>query len=195
MGGGGACVKGFRVRDPFTLSSTSQGRMTRHECMHSNLQEGQPEDLEERKNWPWWKATKWVLNILYHLFSRYGSSKVHTKGSNEHQFGERWQVCSTQFLEDHMAIAARLTQVRALLPPPPLGGSLIGAWCWLKGSYFQHAVVALACQNHTSIEACLAQMPAPRYCRCRHIECFPSLISECPPLTSTFSILDKVYGG
>lgn len=73
-------------------------------------QEGQPEDLQERKNWPWWKVSKWALNIVYHLFSRYGSSKKHTKGSNEYQFYERWQMCSTQFLEDHMAIAIRLMQ-------------------------------------------------------------------------------------
>ena len=74
------------------------------------LQEGQPEDLQERKNWPWWKVSKWVLNIVYHLFNRYGSSKKHTKGSSEYQFYERWQLCSTQFLEDHMAIAIRIIQ-------------------------------------------------------------------------------------
>ena len=51
-----------------------------------------------------------MLNIVYHLFNRYGSSKKHTKGSNEYEFYERWRICSTQFLEDHMAIAIRLMQ-------------------------------------------------------------------------------------
>ena len=53
---------------------------------------------------------------------------MHSKGSAERQFGEMWQQhCSTQFLEDHMAIAARLTQVRPLLPARPpsvLGGAM-----------------------------------------------------------------------
>lgn len=77
-------------------------------------QEGQPEDLQDRKNWVWWKVNKWVMNIIYHLFSRYGSNKKHTKGSTEYQFHERWQLCSTQFLEDHMAVAVHLMQASSL---------------------------------------------------------------------------------
>lgn len=82
--------------------------------MHRGQQEGQPEDTIDRKSWPWWKVQKWVLNILHRLYTRYSGPKgQHSKGSNEQQFGEMWHsVCSQQFLEDHMAIAARLTQAR-----------------------------------------------------------------------------------
>lgn len=76
------------------------------------MQEGQPEDLTERKSWPWWKVQKWLLNILHRLYSRYGDPKTHAKGSNERAFAELWQShCSQQFLEDQMAVAARLAQV------------------------------------------------------------------------------------
>ena len=34
--------------------------------------EGQPEDLEVRKNWAWWKLRKWILTIVNRLFTRWG---------------------------------------------------------------------------------------------------------------------------
>ena len=39
-------------------------------------QEGQPADLQERKQWPWWKAKKWMLHISHRLFQRYGDPKL-----------------------------------------------------------------------------------------------------------------------
>ncbi|KAL7552620.1 hypothetical protein ACHAWF_017607 [Thalassiosira exigua] len=32
----------------------------------------QPESVEERNAWPWWKAKKWAAQIMTRLFSRYG---------------------------------------------------------------------------------------------------------------------------
>lgn len=75
------------------------------------MQEGQPADPSERRNWPWWKVEKWVMSILNRLYSRYGEARPHGKGSNERAFAEAWQpACAQQFLEDHMAIASRVTQ-------------------------------------------------------------------------------------
>lgn len=33
---------------------------------------GQPQSIEERNQWPWWKVKKWALQIMSRLFSRYG---------------------------------------------------------------------------------------------------------------------------
>ena len=34
---------------------------------------GQPEAVEERNAWPWWKVKKWSVQIMSRLFSRYGN--------------------------------------------------------------------------------------------------------------------------
>lgn len=34
--------------------------------------EGQPEDLDERKRWSWWKVKKWAMHIAGRLISRLG---------------------------------------------------------------------------------------------------------------------------
>ncbi|CEG35371.1 ran binding protein 7 [Plasmopara halstedii] len=36
---------------------------------------GQPTDVEERNNWPWWKLKKWSLQILCRFYTRYGNPK------------------------------------------------------------------------------------------------------------------------
>jgi hypothetical protein len=36
--------------------------------------QGQPEDLEARRQWPWWKAMKWALHISHRLFNRWPAS-------------------------------------------------------------------------------------------------------------------------
>ena len=80
-------------------------------------QEGQPADLQERKQWPWWKAKKWMLHISHRLFQRYGDPKLTNPGSPERAFAELWRRhCSAQFLEAHMALLAGIPKVR--LPAP-----------------------------------------------------------------------------
>lgn len=53
--------------------------------------EGLPADVEARKQWPWWKAKKWVYNIAYRLFSRYGDPK---RGGSKGDvtFASRWKA-------------------------------------------------------------------------------------------------------
>ena len=75
-------------------------------------QEGQPADLQERKQWPWWKAKKWMLHISHRLFQRYGDPKLTNPGSPERAFAELWKRhCSAQFLEAHMALLASIPTV------------------------------------------------------------------------------------
>lgn len=33
---------------------------------------GQPTDIHERNQWPWWKVKKWAIQIMTRIFSRYG---------------------------------------------------------------------------------------------------------------------------
>ena len=78
------------------------------------VQDGQPEDLSDRKIWIWWKVQKWALNIAFHCFQRRGSEKLNKnkKGDREQRFGQLWQEqCSLQFLQDILALADRLTRV------------------------------------------------------------------------------------
>ncbi len=43
-----------------------------HPCHgYVNRLQGQPEDLEARRQWPWWKAIKWALHITHRLFNRW----------------------------------------------------------------------------------------------------------------------------
>ena len=80
-------------------------------------QEGQPADLQERKQWPWWKAKKWMLHISHRLFQRYGDPKLTNPGSPERTFAELWKShCSAQFLEAHMALLAGIPKVRFSAP-------------------------------------------------------------------------------
>ena len=60
----------------YTVRSHTHGERT---------QEGQPEDLELRKGWPWWKLKKWVLHVINRMFSRFGNSKV-VKGDHQKAF-------------------------------------------------------------------------------------------------------------
>lgn len=53
--------------------------------------QGMPEDAEGRRTWPWWKMKKWLYNIAYRLFSKYGVARVGsaTKSVDE-AFGAKW---------------------------------------------------------------------------------------------------------
>lgn len=55
------------------------------------VQEVQTLDLEERCASVWWKAKKWVMNISYRLFNRYGVPK-HCKNAIDTQFAEMFSV-------------------------------------------------------------------------------------------------------
>jgi len=78
--------------------------------------EGMPEDSEGRKEWPWWKAKKWVYNVSYRLFTNLGrpsKSRSYDHDQQEHRhvkaFAERWrQECSLPFLS---AVMNELTAV------------------------------------------------------------------------------------
>uniref|UniRef100_A0A7S1G649 Importin N-terminal domain-containing protein n=1 Tax=Bicosoecida sp. CB-2014 TaxID=1486930 RepID=A0A7S1G649_9STRA len=37
---------------------------------------GQPTDVDARMAWPWWKAKKWVMQVVSRLFARYGNPKM-----------------------------------------------------------------------------------------------------------------------
>lgn len=55
--------------------------------------QGMPQDAEGRRMWPWWKLKKWVYNIAYRLFSKYGVARVgsNTKSMDE-MFGAKWNA-------------------------------------------------------------------------------------------------------
>ncbi len=60
--------------------------------------EGCPEDPALRKQWPWWKAKKWVYHVAYRLFTRYGNPK-RCGPALDAAFAARWQrECSMTFL-------------------------------------------------------------------------------------------------
>jgi hypothetical protein len=60
--------------------------------------EGCPEDPVLRKQWPWWKAKKWVYHVAYRLFTRYGNPK-RCGPAPDVAFATRWQSeCSIPFL-------------------------------------------------------------------------------------------------
>ena len=75
------------------------------------LQEGQPEDLDERQAWVWWKVKKWVLHVTHRLFKRYADIKA-VNNELEKAFAHLWiRDCNIRFLEGHMQLAAALSQV------------------------------------------------------------------------------------
>ncbi|CAM9943138.1 unnamed protein product, partial [Ectocarpus fasciculatus] len=47
---------------------------------------GQPEEEDDRVNWPWWKAKKWAGNIAQRFFTRYG--QPHYAEENMTDFAE-----------------------------------------------------------------------------------------------------------
>ena len=56
-------------------------------------EQGMPQDAEGRVSWPWWKMKKWVYNIAYRLFSKYGIARVgSTKQSADEVFGAKWNA-------------------------------------------------------------------------------------------------------
>lgn len=58
-----------------------------------------PQDLDERKQWPWWKVKKWLYRIFYRIFTRYSQTKKLASAS-EVTFAKKWQEegCSLRFL-------------------------------------------------------------------------------------------------
>ena len=75
------------------------------------LQEGQPEDLDARAGWSWWKAKKWALHITYRLFTRYGDPKASRSGPDGVFITMFSQQCSLKFLEAHMKVMSSYAQV------------------------------------------------------------------------------------
>lgn len=57
-----------------------------------------PDDPVLRKQWPWWKAKKWVYHVAYRLFTRYGNPK-RCGPQPDVAFATRWKnECSITFL-------------------------------------------------------------------------------------------------
>jgi hypothetical protein len=54
-----------------------------------NVPEPQPQNLEERKKWPWWILRKWSAKIFKRLLSRYGKPKT-IKDSEERAFAQEF---------------------------------------------------------------------------------------------------------
>ena len=75
------------------------------------VQEGQPEDLDARAGWSWWKAKKWALHITYRLFTRYGDPKASRSGPDGVFITMFSQQCSLKFLEAHMKVMSSYAQV------------------------------------------------------------------------------------
>ena len=76
-------------------------------------QEGQPEDFELRKAWPWWKVKKWTLHVAHRLLKRYGDARGLEAGSPERAFADLWRRhCSAQFLQAQLELLALVPAVR-----------------------------------------------------------------------------------
>ncbi|KAK9839718.1 hypothetical protein WJX81_008385 [Elliptochloris bilobata] len=70
-------------------------------------QEGQPQDWELRKAWPWWKVKKWTLHVAHRLFKRYGDPRGLAEGWPERAFADLWRRhCSAQFLQAQLELLA-----------------------------------------------------------------------------------------
>lgn len=78
-----------------------------------DAQEGQPQDWELRKAWPWWKVKKWTLHVAHRLFKRYGDPRGLADGSPERAFADLWRKhCSAQFLQAQLDLLALVPAVR-----------------------------------------------------------------------------------
>lgn len=67
-------------------------------------EEGQPTNIEERPAFSWWKAKKWVVNILARLYSRYGDIKlVDDKSADVLEFTKRFSnIYAPKLLEAYL---------------------------------------------------------------------------------------------
>lgn len=62
-----------------------------------DMPEGQPEEVDERKAWPWWKLKKWACRITTHFIQRYGNPRY--SGEDYKQFAEYFKsTVSVQLL-------------------------------------------------------------------------------------------------
>lgn len=72
---------------------------------------GQPQDIEERNNWPWWKVKKWTARIITHFIQRYG---------NPQYAGKEYKAFATHFRQN--TAIALLTPVMNTLMTKTDGG-------------------------------------------------------------------------
>jgi hypothetical protein len=50
---------------------------------------GMPDEADARADWPWWKLKKWVYQIVYRMFVKYGVKGV--RGTvHDAAYGEKW---------------------------------------------------------------------------------------------------------
>jgi hypothetical protein len=78
--------------------------------------EAQPADLDERMQWPWWKAKKWALHTCNRLFSRYSNPKA-ASGPQHRAFAARFkQAYVVPIVEAYLRVLAGLAG-GAYLPP------------------------------------------------------------------------------
>jgi len=65
--------------------------------------EGQPEDADLRKAWPWWKLKKWSMRVINRMFSRLGDPKLLKEDQKmlAQHFRKQW---ACKFLQSYLQL-------------------------------------------------------------------------------------------
>eukprot|EP01116_Phalansterium_solitarium_P023118 TRINITY_DN793_c0_g3_i2.p1 TRINITY_DN793_c0_g3~~TRINITY_DN793_c0_g3_i2.p1 ORF type:complete len:1027 (+),score=443.06 TRINITY_DN793_c0_g3_i2:37-3081(+) len=66
--------------------------------------QGQPEDADERKKWPFWKCKKWSARAFTRLFQRYGDPKNVDNASDKQFSIAFYETYSVKLLEAFLAV-------------------------------------------------------------------------------------------
>jgi importin-7 len=79
-----------------------------HAVLTRPVPEPQPASLDDRPEWPWWKAKKWALHIAGRVAGRYGDPKRTRAGSTDRAFAGAWVAgpAPAAFLDAHLALLA-----------------------------------------------------------------------------------------
>ena len=80
-----------------------------HTVLVRPVPEPQPPALDDRPEWPWWKAKKWALHLATRLAGRYGDPKKTRPGSPDRAFAAAWAGSGVPgaFLDAVLALLAR----------------------------------------------------------------------------------------
>lgn len=72
--------------------------------------EGQSDDPELRKAYPWWKVRKWVLSIVNRLYNRFGDPKIFKGELREFSLMFQKSQVAGKFLEAYLKLLAPLRE-------------------------------------------------------------------------------------